>query len=290
VQAVVATVLVFTFELQSVVRNPLPDVGFTGVQLATNVVVLAELSVQVVVTKLALVPGVQLATAVGPEVKFGQVVATKLLAKLAAIGVQLATGVGPVVLAVGHCVATKPLAEDAAIGVHDATGAVIPLVVWQARVSQELPEFAVCGLQLATSVGPVTMGLQVVLVNPLPDDGPDAVHVCTGTVAEATGQVVVVQLLLKAAAVARQLAGNTAVGPVLTGVQVVAINELALLAAAGMQLAAAAGPLKICVLHVLLTNEFPGAAACGVQDATKVGPVLLVEQVRFKKEFPLLPI
>jgi hypothetical protein len=281
---------VFTFGLHSVVRNPLPDVGLTGVQLATNVVVLAELPVQVVVTKLALVPAVQMATGVGPVVRFGQVVATKLLAKLAAIGVQLATGVGPVVLAVGHCVATKPLAEDAAIGVHDATGAVIPLVVWQARVSQELPEFAVCGLQLAASVGPVTMGLQVVLVNPLPDDGPDAVHVCAGTVAEATGQVVVVQLLLKAAAVARQLAGNTAVGPVLTGVQVVAINELALLAAAGMQLAAAAGPLKICVLHVLLKNEFPGAAACGVQDATKVGPVLLVEQVRFKKEFPLLPI
>jgi hypothetical protein len=136
-------VLVFTFELHSVVRKPLPEVGLTGVQLATNVVVLAALPVQVVVTKLASVPGVQLATGVGPVARLGQVVATKLLAKLAAMGVQLATGVGPVVMAAGHRVATKPLPEDAAIGVHVATGTIEPEVVWQARVSHELPELAV---------------------------------------------------------------------------------------------------------------------------------------------------
>jgi hypothetical protein len=145
-------------------------------------------------------------------------------------------------------------------------------------------------VQLATGVGPVTLVLQVVLVNPLPDDGPDAVHVCTGTVAVATGQVVDVQLLAAAAAAAEQLAGSTAVGPVLTGVQIVATNKLALLAATGEQLAAPIGPLRICVLHVLFTNAFPAAAVCGVQDATKVGPVLLVVHVRSRKLLVLLPV
>jgi hypothetical protein len=115
-------------------------------------------------------------------------------------------------------------------------------------------------VQFATRVGPVTLVLQVVLVNPLPDVGPDAVHVCTGIVALVTGQVVVVQLLPAAAAAATQLAGNMGVGPVLTGVQVVAINEFALLAATAVQLATATGPLKMLVLHVLLTKEFPAFA------------------------------
>jgi hypothetical protein len=134
--------VVVTLELHTVVRNPLPDVGLAGVQLATKVVVLDGLAAQVVETKLALVPGVQLATAVGPVTRLGQLVATKLLAKLAAIGVQLATGVGPVV-AVLHWVEANPLPAEAATGVQAATGALALLTVVQERVSQELPVFPV---------------------------------------------------------------------------------------------------------------------------------------------------
>lgn len=51
-----------------------------------------------------------------------QVVATKLLPELAAMGVQLETPFGPVVMGVGHVVATYEFPEVAGTGVQEATG------------------------------------------------------------------------------------------------------------------------------------------------------------------------
>ena len=90
--------------------------------------------------------------------------------------------------------------------------------------------------QLDTPVGPVVIGAgQLVVVQLLPDVGPEGEHDDTGVLlTTSVGQVVAVQLLPEVAADAVQL--EIGVGPVVTGAgQVVAVQLFPALAIAAVQ-------------------------------------------------------
>lgn len=84
--------------------------------------------------------------------------------ELALTAVQVATGVGPVVTGVGQVVVVKLLAAVGEEAVHTATGTLVVLFVLQVICSQLFDDDAVCGVQLATGVGPVVVLVQVVVV------------------------------------------------------------------------------------------------------------------------------
>ena len=117
------------------------------------------------------------------------------------------------------------------------TATLVVLFGVQVVVVQALPEVGPEAVQLDTPVGPVVIGAgQVVVVQLLPEVGPEAVHEDTGTlVVTSGGQVVAVQLLPDGR---RQTGVQLAigVGPVVTGAgQVVAVQALPALAIAGVQ-------------------------------------------------------
>jgi len=87
-----------------------------------------------------------------------------------------------------------------------------------------LPEVGPLGVQVATGTLVVLFGVQIVVVQELPELAPLAVHeeTPTGPVVIGAGQVVVVQLLLAAAAAAVQDATGTLV--VVTGVGQVVVT------------------------------------------------------------------
>jgi len=85
----------------------------------------------------------------------------------------------------------------AAVGpdaVQIETATLVVLTGLQVVVVQLLPEAGPEAVQLATPVGPVVIGAgQVVVVQRLPEVGPEAVHEDTGTlVVTSVGQVVAV--------------------------------------------------------------------------------------------------
>jgi hypothetical protein len=132
------------------------------------------------------------ATAVGPLVLLVQLVAVYKLADVLPLAVQLATAVDGVLLVLQ--VVAIQFGDAAVTGVQDGTG-VGPLkfVVLHVVFTQELPLVPTDGVQLATAVGPVLLGVQVVVIQPLADVGPLAVQLeaPVGPVG-VTGQVVVV--------------------------------------------------------------------------------------------------
>jgi hypothetical protein len=78
--------------------------------------------------------------------------------------VQLATGT-LLVLFGAQIVATKPLlAVGRAAAQLAAPWAALMITVLQVRLRKLLPAFAVCGAQEATGVGPVAVGVQVMVV------------------------------------------------------------------------------------------------------------------------------
>ena len=83
--------------------------------------------------------------------------------------VQVCTGTLFVTLAVLQVRVTQLLPEAAVCGEQEATGTLVVLLVLQVRVTQLLPEAAVCGVQLETGTLVVTMSPgQVVVVQLLP--------------------------------------------------------------------------------------------------------------------------
>ena len=113
---------------------------------------------------------------------------------------------------------------------------------------------------------------QVVVVQRLPEVGPEAVHEDTGTLVVTNGgQVVAVKLLPEAAATGVQLA--IGVGPVTTGAgQVVAVQALPELAIAGVQ--DSTGTLVVLLgVQAVVVQALSAVAASGTQFCTPTGPV-----------------
>lgn len=107
------TPMVVTVGLQTVLVQLLLELAVTALQLPGSTAATAlSLRLQVVTTKLAPVPEVQVCTGVGVVGPlFAQVVRIHWLAELGATGVQLfsATGVGPVVESAGQLMVTQLL-------------------------------------------------------------------------------------------------------------------------------------------------------------------------------------
>ena len=165
----------------------------------------------------------------------------------------------------------------AAVGpeaVQTETATLVVLFGAQVVVVQLLPEVGPDAAQLATPVGPVVIGAgQVVVVQLLPEVGPEAVQDETGTLLlTSVGQVVAVQLLPEAAATGVQL--EMGVGPVVMGAgQVVAVQLLPAPAITAAQLAT--GTLVVLLgVQVVDVQAFRAVAEPATQFCTPVGPVV----------------
>ena len=176
--------------------------------------------------------------------------------EVGATGEHELTGVGPVVIGAGHDVVVYEFPALAADTVHDATATFVVLLLEQVVVIHG-DAVGVFGVQDETGVGPVVTGAgQVVVVQPLPDDGPEAEHEPTGTF---------VALLVP---------------------HVVAVYELPLDAVIGVQLETPTGPVVIGAGHVVAVQLLPEVAADAVQEATGTLVLLLVLQVVVVQAFP----
>jgi hypothetical protein len=264
------------FGVQMVLTNPGPA-PVAGVQLLTPAGALSTTVVQVRDSQLLPEPavwGVQVATAVAGLVLVLQVVVTNPLPALGLVAVQLAglTNVGPVLFD-EQVVVVKLLPAVGPDAVQDAVPVGPVLLLPQVMVS---PATGPDGVQPPGATGvDVTTGappaLQVVVVQLLPAAAVLGAHAGSATGPVVKGAHVVVTLATTPAA---QDAGDTAVGPVFTVLQVVVCAPTVPAA----QDAAATGPLTTTSAHVTDVNELAAVAAAGVQDATAVGPVVWVVQ------------
>ena len=203
-------------------------------------------------------------------------------------------------------VVTKLLPAFGAAGVHDATETSLSTVVPHVISVQELPEFATCGLQAATGVGPVVTATgQVTVVQLLPAEAPAGVHEADPVDVTMTGQVISVQLLPAAAVCGVHDETGTFAAPLLT--QLVVTQELPEVPGAGEQdetgTSVVVSVLQVVVrwplpaegttgtheatgtlvvfplLQLMVSQLLPALPTCGVQEGTPVAPVMSVGQV-----------
>ena len=147
-----------------------------------------------------------------------------------------ATAPGPVVMGAGHDVVIQLLPDEAPDGVHEATGTFVVLLVEQLTAVYELPATAPALVHEATGTLFATFaGGQVVVVQLLPPLAPLPVQEATGTLLVLFVPHTVATYELPEFAVCGEQLETPTEGEIVGGGQVVVVQELAEVAADGVQ-------------------------------------------------------